>query len=43
MLGHSMGTLHLYELLHKVQKHLGVGACSPRIFTASQIGSEAIP
>ena len=23
MLGHSMGTLHLYELLCKVQKHLG--------------------
>ena len=23
MLGHSMGILHLYEILRKVQKHLG--------------------
>ena len=23
MLGHSMGTLRLYEILHKMQKHLG--------------------
>ena len=42
-----MDTLRLYELLRKVQKHLGdLGACSPRKylenFTASQFGSEAI-
>ena len=42
MLGHSMGTLHLYEILHEVQKHLGGGgggsrACSPqKIFGISQ-------
>ena len=47
MLGESIGTLRLYELLRKVQKHLGrAGGCSFRefwSFTASQVGSEAIP
>ena len=54
MLGHSMGTLRLYEILREVQKHLGVGGSRgggglghafPRKcldFTASQISSEAI-
>ena len=43
MLGHSMGTLRLYELLRKVQKHLGAWGMLSQNFTASQIGSEAIP
>ena len=37
MLGHSMGTLRLYKLLRKVQKHLGgLGHTPPEIFTISQ-------
>ena len=32
MLGHSVGTLRLYELLHKVEKHLGgLGHAPPEI------------
>ena len=49
MLGHSMGTLRLYEILREVQKYLGGGrsrAWSPQKlfwnFTASQVSSEAI-
>ena len=46
MLGHmySMGTLRLYELLRKMQKHLGGGAPAENFwnFTASQTGFEAI-
>ena len=46
MLGHSMGTLRLYELPREVQKLLwGSGGILPqkfRNFTASQVGSEAI-
>ena len=40
MLGHSMGTLLLYEILREVQKHLGgegSRACSPqKMFGISQ-------
>ena len=41
-LGHSMGTLRLYELPRKVQKLIGgsEGILTPE-FTASQVGSEA--
>ena len=46
MLWESMGTLHLYELLCKVQKHLGRARAAPGRefwnFTASQVGSEVI-
>ena len=46
LLGHSMGTLHLYKLLREVQKLMGgLGESSPRKFrnfTASQVGSEAM-
>ena len=47
LLGHSMGTLRLYELPRKVQKLIGgSGEHSHhqkfRNFTASQVGSEAI-
>ena len=45
MLGECIGTLCLYELRRKVQKHLGrAGGCPLREFwnfTASQVGSEA--
>ena len=40
MLGHSMGTVCLYKLLRKVQKHLGGWGMLSQNFTASQIGSE---
>ena len=42
MLGHSMGTLRLSEILREVRKH---GHALPEKFvefTASQVGSEAI-
>ena len=46
MLGHSMGTLCLYKILRKVQKHLGgSGHALLEIvwnFITSQVGSEAI-
>ena len=46
MLGHSMGTQRLYEVLHEVQKYLGgLGGVPPENvfnFTASQVGSQAI-
>ena len=40
MLGHSMGTLHLYGLPREVQKHLGGGIHPQKISPKS--GSEAI-
>ena len=46
LLGHSMGTLRLYELSREVQKLIGgSGGILPRKFrnfTASQVGSEAM-
>ena len=46
MLGHSMGTQRLYELVREVQKYLGgLGEARPENFlnfTASQVGSQAI-
>ena len=46
LLGHSMGTLHLYELAREVQKLMGdLGESSSRKFrnfTVSQVGSEAM-
>ena len=43
LLGHSMGTLRLYELPREVQKLIvGLGHPPPPNFTASQVGSEAI-
>ena len=48
MLGHSISTLRLYELLREVQKLLGGcgGIYTPRKFwnfAAFQVGSEGIP
>ena len=43
MLGHSMGTLRLYELPREVQKLLwGSGGILPPKISASQVGSEVI-
>ena len=43
MLGQSMGTLRLYKLLLKVQKHLGgLGHSPPEIFTISQPPSSVL-
>ena len=46
LLGHSVGTPRLYELLREVQKLIGgsVGILPRKFrnFTASQVGSEAI-
>ena len=46
LLGHSVGTLRLYELPREVQKLIvGSGGILPRKFrnfTASQVGSKAI-